>query len=36
VRFHMTDAARKLNVNGRPQAISRAATLGYVGGVARN
>lgn len=36
VRFHMTNAARKLNVNGRPQAIYRAATLGYVGGVARN
>lgn len=36
VRFHMTNAARKLNVNGRPQAIYKAATLGYVGGVARN
>ena len=32
VRFHMTNAARKLNVNGRSQAIYRAATLGYVGG----
>lgn len=31
VRFHITNAARKLNVMGRPQAISRAATLGYVG-----
>lgn len=31
VRFHITNAARKLNVIGRPQAISRAATLGYVG-----
>jgi DNA-binding CsgD family transcriptional regulator len=31
VRFHMTNAARKLNVVGRPQAIYRAATLGYVG-----
>lgn len=32
VRFHMTNAARKLNVTGRSQAIYRAATLGYVGG----
>lgn len=32
VRFHMTNAARKLSVNGRSQAIYRAATLGYVGG----
>lgn len=32
VRFHMTNAARKLNVSGRSQAIYRAATLGYVGG----
>lgn len=31
VRFHMTNAARKLNVTGRSQAIYRAATLGYVG-----
>lgn len=31
VRFHMTNAARKLNVSGRSQAIYRAATLGYVG-----
>ena len=36
VRFHMTNAARKLNFNGRPQAIYRTATPGYVGGVARN
>lgn len=36
VRFHMTNAARKLNVIGRPQAISKAATLGYVGAAARN
>lgn len=32
VRFHMTNAARKLDVTGRSQAIYRAATLGYVGG----
>lgn len=32
VRFHMTNAARKLNVTGRSQTIYRAATLGYVGG----
>jgi len=32
VRFHMTNAARKLNVTGRSQAIYRAATLGFVGG----
>jgi DNA-binding CsgD family transcriptional regulator len=31
VRFHMTNAARKLNVSGRSQAIYRAAMLGYVG-----
>jgi len=31
VRFHMTNAARKLDVVGRSQAIYRAATLGYVG-----
>ena len=36
VRFHITNAARKLNVMGRPQAIYKAATLGYVGAVARN
>lgn len=34
VRFHITNAARKLNVMGRPQAIYKAATLGYVGGEA--
>lgn len=32
VRFHMTNAARKLNVSGRSQTIYRAAVLGYVGG----
>lgn len=31
VRFHITNAARKLRVAGRSQAISRAATLGYIG-----
>jgi len=31
VRFHMTNAARKLDVVGRAQAIYRATTLGYVG-----
>jgi DNA-binding CsgD family transcriptional regulator len=31
VRFHMSNAARKLNVVGRSQAIYRAAILGYVG-----
>lgn len=36
VRFHITNATRKLNVVGRPQAIYRAATLGYVGGVTQN
>jgi DNA-binding CsgD family transcriptional regulator len=36
VRFHITNAARKLNVMGRPQAIYRAATLGYVGAAARS
>ena len=36
VRFHITNAARKLNVIGRPQAIYKAATLGYVGGVAQH
>jgi DNA-binding CsgD family transcriptional regulator len=35
VRFHITNAARKLNVVGRPQAIYKAATLGYVGAIAR-
>lgn len=32
VRFHLTNASRKLNVNGRSQAIHRAAGLGYIGG----
>lgn len=32
VRFHVTNAARKLRVSGRSQAIQRAATLGYIGG----
>jgi len=31
VRFHVTNAARKLRVPGRSQAIQRAATLGYIG-----
>lgn len=31
VRFHVTNAARKLGVTGRSQAIQRAATLGYIG-----
>lgn len=31
VRFHVTNAARKLRVSGRSQAIQRAATLGYIG-----
>lgn len=31
VRFHVTNAARKLRVGGRSQAIQRAATLGYIG-----
>lgn len=31
VRFHVTNAARKLGVSGRSQAIQRAATLGYIG-----
>ena len=34
VRFHITNATRKLNVIGRPQAIYKAATLGYVGRIA--
>lgn len=34
VRFHVTNAARKLRVAGRSQAIQRAATLGYIGGAA--
>lgn len=32
VRFHITNAGRKLGVSGRSQAIRRAATLGYFGG----
>ncbi len=32
VRFHVTNAARKLGVAGKAQAIHRATTLGYVGG----
>lgn len=31
VRFHITNASRKLGVAGRSQAIHRAATLGYIG-----
>lgn len=31
VRFHITNAGRKLGAAGRSQAISRAATLGYIG-----
>lgn len=31
VRFHITNASRKLSVRGRSQAIHRAATLGYIG-----
>lgn len=31
VRFHITNASRKLHVVGRSQAIHRAATLGYIG-----
>lgn len=34
VRFHVTNAARKLKVAGRSQAIQRAVTLGYIGGAA--
>lgn len=36
VRFHVTNAARKLRVAGRSQAIQRAATLGYIGGSSSN
>jgi DNA-binding CsgD family transcriptional regulator len=32
VRFHVTNAARKLGVAGRSQAVQRAATMGYIGG----
>lgn len=31
VRFHVTNAARKLRVAGRSQAVQRAATMGYIG-----
>jgi len=31
VRFHITNAARKLKVAGRSQAVQRASTLGYIG-----
>jgi len=31
VRFHITNASRKLEVNGRSQAVHKAATLGYIG-----
>jgi DNA-binding CsgD family transcriptional regulator len=31
VRFHITNAARRLGVAGRSQAIQRASTLGYIG-----
>ena len=31
VRFHVTNAARKLGVTGRSQAVQRAATMGYIG-----
>lgn len=31
VRFHVTNAARKLGVAGRSQAVQRAATMGYIG-----
>lgn len=34
VRFHITNAARKLGVPGRSQAVHRAATLGYIGAAA--
>lgn len=34
VRFHVTNAARKLRVTGRSQAVQRAATLGYIGSAA--
>ena len=31
VRFHITNASRKLGVPGRSQAVHRAANLGYIG-----
>ncbi|WP_206613415.1 helix-turn-helix transcriptional regulator [Parahaliea mediterranea] len=34
VRFHITNAARKLAVSGRSQALYRAAMLGYIGAAA--
>lgn len=34
VRFHVTNAARKLGVAGRSQAVQRAASLGYIGAAA--
>lgn len=34
VRFHVTNAARKLGVAGRSQAVQRASTLGYIGAAA--
>lgn len=36
LRFHVTNATRKLNVIGRPHAIYKAATLGYVGRIAES
>ena len=36
VRFHVTNAARKLGVAGRSQAVQRAATMGYIGPVGPN
>jgi DNA-binding CsgD family transcriptional regulator len=36
VRFHITNAARKLGVVTRSQAVHRAATLGYIGAGARD
>lgn len=36
VRFHITNAARKLSAVGRPQATYKAATLGYVRAVTRS
>jgi DNA-binding CsgD family transcriptional regulator len=35
VRFHITNAARKLGVVSRSQAVHRAATLGYIGSASR-
>ena len=36
VRFHITNATRKLGVVSRSQAVHRAATLGYIGSGARD